>query len=312
VSGVLQGPEIDRLSEEELRQKALSSTIFAKLTPEHKQRLIRALRQSGHVVGFLGDGINDSPALKEADVGLSVNNAVDIAKESADMILLEQNLLVLRDGIIEGRKVFGNLIKYIRMTTSSNFGNVFSMVGASLLLPFLPMLPIQILTQNLLYDFSQTTIPFDTVDAEYLTTPHTWQISKTERFMLAFGPVSSLFDYLLFAVMWFIFGANTIEKQALFHTGWFVEGLLSQVLIVHLIRTRKIPFIESLAAPQLLVLTLIIMAIGLSLPFSPLARFFGFVALPGVYFIWLFGLLLGYCLLTQLVKVWFIRKFGYD
>ena len=312
MSGVLQGPEIDRLSEEELRQKALSSTIFAKLTPEHKQRLIRALRQSGHVVGFLGDGINDSPALKEADVGLSVNNAVDIAKESADMILLEQNLLVLRDGIIEGRKVFGNLIKYIRMTTSSNFGNVFSMVGASLLLPFLPMLPIQILTQNLLYDFSQTTIPFDTVDAEYLTTPHTWQISKTERFMLAFGPVSSLFDYLLFAVMWFIFGANTIEKQALFHTGWFVEGLLSQVLIVHLIRTRKIPFIESLAAPQLLVLTLIIMAIGLSLPFSPLARFFGFVALPGVYFIWLFGLLLGYCLLTQLVKVWFIRKFGYD
>jgi Mg2+-importing ATPase len=310
VQGILLGSEIDRLSDNELSQQAEATTIFAKLSPEHKQRIIKAFRQN-HVVGFLGDGINDAPALKTADIGLSVDHAADIARESADIILLEQSLLVLRDGVLEGRKVFGNLIKYIRMTTSSNFGNVLSMVGASFLLPFLPMKPIQILTQNLLYDFSQTAIPFDTVDEEFLVEPHQWKILDIEHFMLIFGPISSLFDYALFAVMWFVFQANTIPRQELFQTGWFIEGLLSQILIVHLIRTAKIPFIQSWPAPQLMMLTLIIMAIGIYLPHSPLAPFFGFVLLPGTYFVWLFVILINYFILTQLIKGWFIRKYGY-
>lgn len=312
IKGILLGHEVESLSEAELASKAEQATIFAQLNPGQKERVIQALQHSNHVVGCLGDGINDSPALKAADVGLSVDNAVDIAKESADMILLEQNLLFLRDGVLEGRKVFGNILKYIRMTTSSNFGNVLSMVGASLLLPFLPMKPIQIITQNLLYDFSQIAIPFDKVDPEFLEKPHPWQMPNIERFLLAFGPVSSLFDYVLFAVMWFVFKANTPEKQALFQTGWFIEGLMSQTLIVHLIRTRKLPFLQSWAAPQLIVASLIITALGIYLPHSPLAWFFGFVYLPAGYFLWLLGILTGYFLLTQYVKHWFIGKYGYD
>ncbi len=311
VHGMLTGPEIDALNDEALAARAEQTTLFAKLTPDHKQRIIRALRQN-HVVGFLGDGINDSPALKAADIGLSVNNAVDIAKESADMILLEQNLLVLRDGVVEGRKVFGNLVKYIRMTTSSNFGNVLSMLGASFILPFLPMKPIHILTQNLLYDFSQTAIPFDRVDEDFLKAPHPWKISNIERFMLVFGPVSSLFDYALFAIMWFVFGANTPAKQSLFQAGWFIEGLLSQVFIVHMIRTRQIPFLQSWPAPQLLLTSVIIMSIGIALPYSPLAIPMGFEAPPPAYFGWLLAILVAYFLLTQLVKRWFITKYGYD
>ncbi|HWV45361.1 MAG TPA: magnesium-translocating P-type ATPase, partial [Nitrospira sp.] len=287
IKGVMLGKDVESLNDEELSQHVDQCTIFARLNPGQKERIIHALRKADHVVGFLGDGINDSPAMNAADIGLSVNNAVDIAKESADMILMEESLMVLNDGVIAGRKVFGNIIKYIRMTTSSNFGNVFSMVGASFLLPFLPMKPIQILTQNLLYDFSQLAIPFDHVDEEFLQKPHRWQVANVERFMLTFGPVSSLFDYTLFGVMWFVFQANSPSHQAVFQTGWFIEGLLSQTLIVHLIRTRKIPFIQSWAAPQLIALTLTIMAIGIYLPLSPLARFFGFVHPPQHYFLWL-------------------------
>ncbi|WP_303674198.1 magnesium-translocating P-type ATPase [Vampirovibrio chlorellavorus] len=312
IQGILLGRDIESLSPEQLAEQAEHTTIFAKLTPEHKERVIQAIQQKGHVVGFLGDGINDSPALHRADVGVSVANAVDIARESADMILLEQSLLVLKDGVIEGRKVFGNIIKYIRMTTSSNFGNVFSMVGASFLLPFLPMMPIQILAQNLLYDISQTAIPFDRVDEAFLARPHRWEVPNVERFMLTFGPVSSIFDYVLFAVMWFVFQANTEPRQALFHTGWFIEGLLSQVLIVHFIRTASIPFLQSWAAPQLLVMTGLIIAVGIYLPHSPLAPFFGFVTLPAHYFAWLVGILAAYFVLIQVVKRWFIGKFGYD
>jgi Mg2+-importing ATPase len=311
VKGILLGEEMAALTEEALSQRVEQTTIFAKLTPEQKARILQALQKNGHAVGFLGDGINDALAIRTADVGLSVENAVDIAKESADMILLEQSLLVLKDGVLEGRKVFGNLIKYIRMTTSSNFGNVFSMAGASFLLPFLPMMPLQILTQNLLYDFSQTATPFDRVDADWLSHPHRWEIRNVERFMLTFGPVSSLFDYVLFGVMWFVFQANNVERQAWFHTGWFIEGLLSQTLIVHLIRTAQIPFVQSWAAPPLLVLTVIIMGTGIYLPYSPLAPYFEFVPLPGAYFLWLLGILLSYALLTQRVKRWFIKKFGY-
>lgn len=311
VKGTLLGSEINELSDEELQKRAEACTIFARLNPGQKERIILALKSAGHVVGFLGDGINDSPALNAADIGLSVNNAVDIAKESADMILLEESLLVLNDGIIEGRKVFANIIKYIRMTTSSNFGNVFSMVGASFILPFLPMKPIQILTQNLLYDFSQLGIPFDRVDEETLQKPRRWEVKNVEHFLLTFGPVSSLFDYALFAVMWFVFQANTLERQEIFQTGWFIEGLLSQTLIVHLIRTAKIPFFQSWAAPQLITLTVSIMALGIYLPYSPIARFLGFVQPPSHYFWWLVGILISYCLLTQLVKVWFIKRFSY-
>jgi Mg2+-importing ATPase len=253
-----------------------------------------------------------STALKTADIGLSVDNATDIARESADMILMEQNLLVLRDGVLEGRKVYGNLIKYLRMTTSSNFGNALSMVGACFLLPFLPLKPIHILIQNLLYDFSQTAVPFDNVDEEFLQKPRRWEVADIERFMLCFGPVSSLFDYVLFAVMWFVFEADAIDKQALFQAGWFMEGLLSQTLIVHLIRTRRIPFLQSRPAPFLLSMTLLVMAIGIYIPYSPLSASLGFTPPGPSYFAWLTAILSGYCLLTQRVKRWFILKYGYD
>lgn len=311
VQGILLGKEIDQLSDVELVDKADTTTIFAKVTPEQKQRIIKALRKT-HVVGFLGDGINDSPALISADIGISVDNAVDIAKESADLILLEHNLMILKDGILEGRKVFGNLIKYIRMTTSSNFGNVISIVGASYLLPFLPMKPIHILIQNLLYDFSQTVIPFDKVDESFLQRPHTWEITNIERFMLFFGPISSLFDYLLFAIMWFVFSANAVEKQSLFQAGWFIESLLSQTIIIHMIRTRQLPFMQNWPAPQLLWATLIVMSIGIYIPYSPLSGTLGFTPPPLSYFLWLLGILIGYFILTQTVKLWFIGKYGYD
>jgi P-type Mg2+ transporter len=203
------------------------------------------LRQNGHIVGFMGDGINDAAALREADVGISVDTAVDIAKESADIILLEKSLLVLEAGILEGRKTFGNIVKYIKMGTSSNFGNMFSVLGASALLPFLPMQPVQILLNNLLYDFSQTGIPFDNVDKEYLTKPRKWLVGDIKKFMLFIGPISSIFDYATYALMWFVFQANTVDQQALFQTGWFVESLMTQTLIVHIIRTPKIPFLQS-------------------------------------------------------------------
>lgn len=306
---ILLGPELDSMGDEDLAAALDTVSILAKLSPTQKSRVIRVLQGSGHTVGFMGDGINDAAALRDADVGISVDTAVDIAKESADIILLEKDLMVLRKGVIYGRRTFGNIIKYIKMTASSNFGNMFSMLGASALFPFLPMLPIQILVQNLLYDFSQTSIPWDRMDKDYLDTPKKWDASGIARFMMWIGPTSSIFDYATFALMFYFFKANSPDHQALFQTGWFVEGLLSQTLIVHLIRTRKIPFIQSWATAPVLALTTLIMAIGVFLPFSPLAPALKMVPLPMSYFPWLFGILIAYCLLTQAVKTWFIRKF---
>lgn len=311
VDKVMNGSEIDTMTDEELKKVVDGTTIFSKLTPLQKSRIIEMLKANGHTVGFLGDGINDAPALRAADVGITVDSAVDIAKESADIIMLEKSLLFLKEGVIEGRTTFGNIIKYIKMAVSSNFGNVFSVLGASALLPFLPMLPLQLLIQNLLYDISQITIPFDSVDRDYLRIPRQWSPKGIAKFMFFIGPISSIFDYTTFAIMWFVFAANSIEKQALFQTGWFVEGLLTQVLIVHMLRTQKIPFIQSIAALPLLLTTAIIMAIGIFLPYSSVGASIGLVHLPLEYFYWLIATLLCYCISVQLVKMWFIRRFHY-
>ncbi len=310
VDHILLGNTLEKMTDAELAQVTEQTTIFAKLSPAHKERIIRALQGQGHVVGFLGDGINDAPALKAADVGISVDSAVDIAKESSDIILLEQSLRVLQEGVIEGRKVFGNIIKYIKMAASSNFGNMFSVVGASIFLPFLPMLPLQILANNLLYDFSQTTIPTDEVDSEWLLKPRKWAIDEIRRFILFIGPISSIFDYLTFFIMLYVF--HTWNNEALFHTGWFVESLFTQTLIIHVIRTNKIPFIQSSASLPLILTSLIIVAIGAWLPSSSLAEALGFVPLPPLYWLFLAAMLFCYVMLTQLVKTWFIRRYVID
>jgi len=308
VDQVLLGSEIDVLSDDELANRAEQVSVMAKLSPAQKARVIKALHTRGHVVGFLGDGINDGPALKAADVGISVDTAVDIAKESADIILLEKNLLVLEQGAIEGRKVFGNITKYIKMGASSNFGNMFSVLGASAFLPFLPMAPVQILVNNLLYDFSQTTVATDTVDDEYLRKPRQWDIGNIGRFMLFIGPISSLFDYVTFGTLLYFFGAW--DNESLFQTGWFVESLLSQTLIVHVIRTGRLPFVESRPSFPLLVTTVGICLLGLWLPTSPFAASLGLTPLPHAYGLALLAILGSYMLLTQLVKSWLIRRFG--
>ena len=310
VDHILLGNKLEIMTDAELASVIEQTTIFAKLSPAHKERIIKALQRQGHVVGFLGDGINDAPALKAADVGISVDGAVDIAKESSDIILLEQSLRVLQEGVIEGRKVFGNIIKYIKMAASSNFGNMFSVVGASIFLPFLPMLPLQILTNNLLYDFSQTTIPTDEVDPEWLLKPRKWAIDEIRRFILFIGPISSIFDYLTFFIMLYVF--HTWNNEALFHTGWFVESLFTQTLIIHVIRTNKIPFIRSSASLPLILTSLIIVALGAWLPSSSLAGALGFVPLPPLYWLLLAAMLLCYVMLTQLVKTWFIRRYVVD
>ena len=309
---VVLGHDIEAATDEQLSKLVEEATLFARLSPAHKERVVHALQRNGHVVGFMGDGINDAPALRAADVGISVDTAVDIAKESADLILLEKDLLVLEDGVLEGRRVFGNITKYIKMGTSSNFGNMFSVLGASAFLPFLPMLPIQLLTQNLLYDFSQLAIPFDRVDEEYLTKPRRWRIDDISRFMMWFGPVSSVFDYVTFALMFFVLKANSPAHQALFQSAWFVEGLLSQTLIVHMIRTRKIPFLQSSPAPALALTTALVMGLGIVIPFTSFGHSLGMVPLPGIFFVWLVFILLAYAALAQVVKTWFIRRYGYN
>jgi Mg2+-importing ATPase len=308
VEHLLLGSQIETMSETELAEAASTTSVFARLAPAHKEHIIRALQSKGHVLGFMGDGINDAPALKAADVGISVDGAVDIAKESSDLILLEKSLLVLEQGVLEGRRVFGNIVKYIKMAASSNFGNMFSVVGASAFLPFLPMLPIQVLTNNLLYDFSQTTIPTDEVDAEWLTKPRKWTIGKILRFILFIGPISSIFDYVTFFMMLYVF--NCWHNPALFHTGWFVESLFTQTLIIHVIRTNKIPLIESRASSPLILTSAVIVAVGALLTVSPLANTLGFVPLPSLYWLFLAIMLLGYAILTQVVKTWFVRGFG--
>lgn len=306
VEGILLGSAINLMNDEQLAGQVESNTIFAKLSPVHKERVIKALQHRGHVVGCMGDGINDAPALKWSDVGISVDTAVDIAKESSDIILLERSLLVLNDGVIEGRRVFGNVIKYIKMAASSNFGNMLSVIGASIFLPFLPMLPIQVLTNNLLYDLSQTTIPTDDVDAEWLARPRTWAIGDIRRFILRVGPVSSIFDYATFFIMLSIF--NCWSNPALFHTGWFIESLFTQTLIIHVIRTDKIPLVESRASTPLIITSLLIVAFGSWLPYSPLAGALGLVALPWLYWVLLGVMLVCYVALTQSIKNWLLRK----
>lgn len=312
VEGILLGQEIEAMDDAQLAAKAESTTIFAKLSPLQKSRIIKTLRSCGHVVGFMGDGINDAAALREADIGISVDTAVDIAKESADIVLLEKSLLVLNAGVTEGRRTFGNIAKYIKMGTSSAFGNMFSMLGASLVLPFLPMLPVQILLNNLLYDFSQTGIPFDRVDPDYLKIPRKWRIADIRNFMFYIGPVSSLFDYATFALMWFVFSANSVESQALFQTGWFVESLMTQTLIVYIIRTAHVPFLQSNPAPVMAMVTLVVMATAIAIPYTAIGSALGMVPLPLTYFAWLAAILVGYCCLTQLVKGWYVRRFGYS
>jgi len=306
---VLLGRDLEDMSDEELTSQIDDVSILAKLSPIQKSRVVKILQAKGHTVGFMGDGINDAAALRDADVGISVDTAVDIAKESADIILLEKDLMVLRKGVIYGRRTFGNIIKYIKMTASSNFGNMFSMLGASALLPFLPMLPIQILINNLLYDISQISIPWDFMDADYIEKPRKWDASGIGKFMVYIGPISSIFDYATFAVLWFVFKANSPAHQGFFQTGWFIESLLSQTLIVHMIRTKKIPFIQSWATAPVLALTTSIMAIGIFLPFSPLAAAFKLEPMPLAFFGWLLAILFAYCCLTQLIKTWFIKKF---
>ncbi|HUO50877.1 MAG TPA: magnesium-translocating P-type ATPase [Gemmatimonadaceae bacterium] len=308
VDRILLGAEIEAMDDIALGVAAEGVSVFARLSPAHKQRIIASLRARGHVVGFMGDGINDAPALRAADVGVSVDTAVDVAKESADIILLEKSLLVLADGVREGRKVFSNILKYVRMGASSNFGNMFSVLGASAILPFLPMAPIQVLTNNLLYDFSQVPIPTDRVDPEQIAAPRPWSIPEITRFILFIGPISSLFDYATFAAMWFLFGANSAARAPLFQTGWFVESIMTQTLIIHVIRTNKIPFLQSRASPALMATTALVMLAGALLPYSPAAPALGLVALPAAYWGFLAATLAAYLVLTQLVKTFLLRR----
>ena len=322
VENLMTGDELAKLSPEELTAAVERGTVFARLTPSQKEEIIRALQRAGHVVGFLGDGINDAPAMKTADVGISVDTAVDVAKESADIILLKKSLLILEDGIIEGRKVFGNIIKYIKMSASSNYGNMFSVVGGSYFLPFLPMAPIQILLNNLLYDFSQVGIPADRVDEEYLVSPRRWNIASIKRFMLWIGPMSSIFDYTTYFLMLYFYGCIAFKTTAdpalkahyesLFHTGWFVESLLTQTLIVHIIRTNRIPFFQSRASLALTFTTLSAMLAASLLPYSPFAAYFGLTPLPASFWLWMAATLGTYAVLTHFVKMRFLKKYGID
>lgn len=309
-SASVTGPELEIMSKEDKMEAVAKCSIFSKLTPIQKAEIIQLLQANKNTVGFLGDGINDAAALRESDIGISVDSAVDIAKESADIILLEKDLMVLENGVIEGRRTFGNIVKYVKMTASSNFGNMFSVLAASAFLPFLPMLPIHLLIQNLLYDISQTTIPFDRMDSEYLRRPRIWDSGDLSRFMIWIGPISSIFDIVTYMVMWWVFKCQGPETEALFQSGWFVEGLLSQTLIVHMIRTRKVPFVQSCASWPVMLMTFSIMAIGICVPFTSFGSSIGLVPLPWSYFPWLVCILLSYCILTQWLKTRYIRVFN--
>ncbi len=316
------GPVFEKMSEDEKLEAVTNGNIFAKLTPVQKVEIVHLLQRLDNTVGFLGDGINDAAALRESDIGISVDSAVDIAKESADIILLEKDLMVLENGVLEGRSTFGNIIKYVKMTASSNFGNMFSVLTASAFLPFLPMMPVHLIVQNLMYDISQTTIPFDRMDAEYLEKPRIWDASDISRFMFWIGPISSIFDIIVYIMMWYFIthlpmgdwaAANGMSigdySQAFFQSGWFIEGLLSQTLIVHMIRTRKIPFIQSTAALPVVIMTALIICLGMCVPFTGFGHSIGMVSLPWYYFPWLWAILLGYCVLTQFLKGCYIRVF---
>ncbi|WP_211473522.1 magnesium-translocating P-type ATPase [Collimonas humicola] len=313
----LTGQEIEAMSEQQLNEAVKYTTVFAKLTPLQKSRVVKALQANGHTVGFLGDGINDAPALRDADVGISVDSGADIAKETADIILLEKSLMVLEEGVVKGRETFGNILKYLNMTASSNFGNVFSVLVASAWLPWEPMLAVHLLIQNLIYDISQMMLPWDKMDEDFLKKPRKWDAGNIRRFMIWIGPTSSVFDITTYILMWTVFGAGAMYAadggsagQSIMNSGWFIEGLVSQTLVVHMLRTRKIPFIQSTAALPVLLSTGIAIAIGCYLPFSPLAESIGFVALDKSYFYWLVATMAGYMILAQTVKTIYIRRYG--
>lgn len=307
VNRTILGSELEEMSDQDLMDATEEVNLFAKLNPTQKSRIISLLQEKGHTVGFMGDGINDAPALRTADVGISVDTAADITKEASSIILLEKSLTVLEDAVLEGRTVFGNMMKYIKMTISSNFGNVFSVLIASAFLPFLPMLSIQLLVQNLIYDVAQLTIPWDKVDEEDLKKPSKWGTSDLLKFTFSVGPVSSIFDVLTFLLMWFVFKANTIQDAALFHTGWFVIGLITQTVVVHVIRTKKIPFIQSNAGIGVTLSTLVVITAAVLIPGSTFGTFFNFVALPNNYWKWMILIVIAYVLTTQLVKTIYIK-----
>jgi Mg2+-importing ATPase len=308
VSHILLGTDVEKLTDAELKVEVEKVNLFAKLSPQQKLRVVRTMQENGHNVGFLGDGINDAPALHQADVGISVDTAVDIAKESADIILLEKSLMVLEDGVIEGRRTFGNINKYLKMAISGNFGNMFSLIFASIFLPFLPILPIQLLAQNLLYDISQITIPFDKMDKEYLLKPQNWNEKSIKSFMLWFGPLSSLFDILTFLILFYALGGNSVANQAVFQTGWFVIGLSTQTLIVHLIRTAKLPIIKSRASLALIISTVSVAVIGCILPYTFIGVALDMTALPLSFFAWFAVIILLYAISVEALKRVYLRK----
>lgn len=310
VKTLLTGRDVEEMTDEALLDAVETCNLFAKLSPSQKERVVRAFQTAGHTVGYMGDGINDAPALHQADVGISIDSAVDIAKETADIILLEKDLMVLEEGVLEGRRTFGNIIKYIKMAASGNFGNMISVIAASVFLPFLPMLPVQILTQNLLCDFSQMGIPFDRVDQEYLKKPHKWETKSIKNFMAFFGPLSSIFDLLCFAVMWWAVGANRTELSPLFQCGWFVFGTVSQVLVIHMIRTEKLPFIHSRSSMPLLISTCIVVIAAVVIGFTNFSVAFDMRPLPMGFVPWLVVILAGYLICVQMLKKVYRKRFG--
>lgn len=333
VCNMLLGSDLEHMTDEELASAAEEADVFAKLTPDQKARIVSVLRENGHTVGFMGDGINDAAAMKAADIGISVDTAVDVAKESADIILLEKDLMVLEEGIIEGRKTYANMIKYIKMTASSNFGNMFSVLAASALLPFLPMMSVHLIFLNLIYDLSCTAIPWDNVDEEFIAVPRKWDASSVGSFMIWIGPTSSIFDFTTYIFMYFVFcplfvsggvlyndlaahfsGAELADMQfrytAMFQAGWFVESMWSQTLVIHMIRTPKLPFIQSHASAPVTLLTMTGIAVVTVLPFTPIGTMLGFVALPASYFAYLIPCIMLYMLLATSLKKAYIRHYG--
>ncbi|MGL5068787.1 MAG: magnesium-translocating P-type ATPase [Sarcina sp.] len=310
ITGTLLGPEIAKMSDAELTAKALKANVFAKLNPLQKARIVRVLKNANKVVAFMGDGINDSIALKESDVGISVDTAVEIAKEAADVILLEKDLMVLKEGIIEGRKVFANTTKYLKITASSNYGNSISVLMASIFLPFVPMLPLELLVQNLVYDITQLFIPWDNVDPELIARPRKWNSREIGKMLIVFGPTNSLFDGITFLTMWFVFGCTTMLTAHLFQTGWFIEGVSNSIFVLYTLRTEKIPFIQSNPSWIFNLSIIGALLIGWILPYTSIGHAMGMVYITPWYILYIVGLMVLLCILTQVVKRLYIKRFG--
>lgn len=304
---IMMGVEVEPLTDDQLKEAIQKKNIFAKLSPAQKARVVRCFQELGHTVGFLGDGINDAPALRQADIGVSVDTGVDISKESADVILMEKDLMVLERGVLEGRRTFANLLKYLRLAVSGNFGNIFAIIVSAVYLPFLPMLPVMILVQNLLADFAQITIPFDKVDSDDLKTPKKFDIKSIARFTYIFGPISSIFDVTVFIVLWFVFAYDTAGLQNGFQTGWFLFGILSQIIVFHFMRTKKIPFVQSRASFPLILSTVAVGAAALILPFTAFGAALGFAAPARGYLGWLFCIIAVYAIITQIAKTIYVK-----